>query len=206
MPKLSQRQIQGQNSRDKLLDAATRLFHENGYQAVTVNDICEAAQLTKGAFYHHFDSKETLYQHLYTPQLDAYLSAHFSIPENADGKTLLLSLADATLSFSEEIGREMTSLTLSSCSTAAHPSLHGGANPYPSASTGAFPIAGGKNASMRRKRTRIDADLFLSDGWFSGEMGLAASDSDFDWHSLLSREMRLMFVRPPKNTDVFNAP
>ena len=60
MPKLSQRQIQGQNSRDKLLDAATRLFHENGYQAVTVNDICEAAQLTKGAFYHHFDSKETL--------------------------------------------------------------------------------------------------------------------------------------------------
>ena len=57
MPKLSQRQIQGQNSRDKLLDAATRLFHENGYQAVTVNDICEAAQLTKGAFYHHFDSK-----------------------------------------------------------------------------------------------------------------------------------------------------
>lgn len=106
MPKLSQRQIQGQNSRDKLLDAATRLFHENGYQAVTVNDICEAAQLTKGAFYHHFDSKETLYQHLYTPQLDAYLSAHFSIPENADGKTLLLSLADATLSFSEEIGRK----------------------------------------------------------------------------------------------------
>ena len=112
MPKLSQRQIQGQNSRDKLLDAATRLFHENGYQAVTVNDICEAAQLTKGAFYHHFDSKETLYQHLYTPQLDAYLSAHFSIPENADGKTLLLSLADATLSFSEEIGREMTSLSV----------------------------------------------------------------------------------------------
>ena len=59
MPKLSQRQIQGQNSRDKLLDAATRLFHENGYQAVTVNDICEAAQLTKGAFYHHFDSKDS---------------------------------------------------------------------------------------------------------------------------------------------------
>ena len=50
MPKLSQRQIQGQNSRDKLLDAATRLFHENGYQAVTVNDICEAAQLTKAHF------------------------------------------------------------------------------------------------------------------------------------------------------------
>ena len=34
----------------------------------------------------------------------------------------------------------------------------------------------------------------------------AASDSDFDWHSLLSREMRLMFVRPPEITDIFNAP
>ena len=179
MPKLSQRQIQGQNSRDKLLDAATRLFHENGYQAVTVNDICEAAQLTKGAFYHHFDSKETLYQHLYTPQLDAYLSAHFSIPENADGKTLLLSLADATLSFSEEIGREMTSLSVVVMLNRGTSHLFTEGRIHTHASAGAFPIAGGKNASMRRNRTRIDADLFLSDGWFSSEMGLGSKRLGF---------------------------
>ena len=192
MPKLSQRQIQGQNSRDKLLDAATRLFHENGYQAVTVNDICEAAQLTKGAFYHHFDSKETLYQHLYTPQLDAYLSAHFSISENADGKTLLLSLADATLSFSEEIGREMTSLS----------------------------VVVMLNRLLQRALSQSQAEKTLQCEGTERELMLiysclmvgflvkwasAASDSDFDWHSLLSREMRLMFVRPSEITDVFNA-
>ena len=189
MPKLSQRQIQGQNSRDKLLDAATRLFHENGYQAVTVNDICEAAQLTKGAFYHHFDSKETLYQHLYTPQLDAYLSAHFSIPENADGKTLLLSLADATLSFSEEIGREMTSLSIT------------------------VMLNRGTSQSQAEKTLQCEGnecELMLIYSClmvgFLVKWASAASDSDFDWHSLLSREMRLMFVRPPEITDVFNAP
>lgn len=179
MPKLSQRQIQGQNSRDKLLDAATRLFHENGYQAVTVNDICEAAQLTKGAFYHHFDSKETLYQHLYTPQLDAYLSAHFSIPENADGKTLLLSLADATLSFSEEIGREMTSLSVVVMLNRGTSHLFTEGRIHTRRFSGCFPNRRRKNASMRRNRTRIDADLFLSDGWFSGEMGLGSKRLGF---------------------------
>ncbi|MFQ9447560.1 MAG: TetR/AcrR family transcriptional regulator [Christensenellales bacterium] len=173
MPKLSQRQIQGQNSRDKLLDVATRLFHENGYQAVTVNDICEAAQLTKGAFYHHFDSKETLYQHLYTPQLDGLpLRAFFN--SRKCGRKNASALVSRRHPFFQRRNRTGNDLA-ERCRHAQPrhiPSLHGGANPYPSASAGAFPIAGGKNASMRRNRTRIDADLFLSDGWFSGEMGL----------------------------------
>ena len=196
MPKLSQRQIQGQNSRDKLLDAATRLFHENGYQAVTVNDICEAAQLTKGAFYHHFDSKETLYQHLYTPQLDAYLSAHLTKKENADGKTLLLSLADATLSFSEEIGREMTSLSVVVM-------LNRGTSHL-------FTEGRIHTCLLQRALSQSQAEKALqcegTEREFLVKWASAASDSDFDWHSLLSREMRLMFVRPPEITDVFNSP
>ncbi|MEE0160039.1 MAG: helix-turn-helix domain-containing protein [Christensenellales bacterium] len=207
MPKLSQRQIQGQNSRDKLLDAATRLFHENGYQAVTVNDICEAAQLTKGAFYHHFDSKETLYQHLYTPQLDAYLSAHFSIPENADGKTLLLSLADATLSFSEEIGREMTSLSVVVMLNRGTSLLFTEGRIHTRLLQQALSQSQAEKTlqceGTERELMLIYSCLMVG---FLVKWASAASDSDFDWHSLLSREMRLMFVRPPEITDVSNAP
>ncbi|CAG0960023.1 HTH-type transcriptional regulator EthR [Phycisphaerales bacterium] len=36
------------------------LIRENGYAATTVDDICEAAGLTKGSFFHHFESKEDL--------------------------------------------------------------------------------------------------------------------------------------------------
>jgi TetR/AcrR family transcriptional repressor of nem operon len=47
-------------SKTKFLDAALYVFRERGYAATTVDDICEKAGLTKGSFFHHFDSKEDL--------------------------------------------------------------------------------------------------------------------------------------------------
>lgn len=44
----------------KLLDAALRVIREKGYSATTVDDLCAAAGLTKGAFFHHFRSKGDL--------------------------------------------------------------------------------------------------------------------------------------------------
>jgi TetR/AcrR family transcriptional repressor of nem operon len=48
------------NARIKLLDAALTAIRAKGYTATTVDDICEAAGVTKGAFFHHFKSKEEL--------------------------------------------------------------------------------------------------------------------------------------------------
>lgn len=194
MSKLSKRQIQGQNSRDKLLDAATRLFHENGYQAVTVNDICEAAQLTKGAFYHHFDSKEALYQHLYTPQLDTYLASHFSISEDADGKTLLLALADATLSFSEEIGREMTSLSITVMLSRGTSHLFTEGRVHTRLLHQALSQS---QAGNQLKCDGSEHELMLIYSClmvgFLVKWASLADESNFDWHNLLQREMQLMF-------------
>jgi len=47
-------------SKTKLLDAAVHVIRAKGYSATRVEDICEAAGLTKGSFFHHFDSKEEL--------------------------------------------------------------------------------------------------------------------------------------------------
>ena len=49
-----------QNSKSKLLDAALQVIHTKGYTATTIDDICAAASLTKGSFFHHFKSKEDL--------------------------------------------------------------------------------------------------------------------------------------------------
>jgi TetR/AcrR family transcriptional repressor of nem operon len=46
--------------RDALLEAATDLFRRQGYVATTVDEICAAAGATKGAFFHHFASKEAV--------------------------------------------------------------------------------------------------------------------------------------------------
>jgi len=47
-------------ARQKLLDAAISLIRTKGYAATTVDDLCSRAGVTKGAFFHHFKSKEAL--------------------------------------------------------------------------------------------------------------------------------------------------
>jgi len=44
----------------RLLDTALRLIREQGFAATSVDALCTAAGVTKGAFFHHFDSKEAL--------------------------------------------------------------------------------------------------------------------------------------------------
>lgn len=46
--------------RDELLKSASRLFRERGFDKVGIAEIATAAGLTHGAFYTHFESKETL--------------------------------------------------------------------------------------------------------------------------------------------------
>ncbi|GHF49727.1 TetR/AcrR family transcriptional regulator [Streptomyces morookaense] len=49
----------------RLLAAATRLFAEQGYDRTSVQEIVEAAGVTKGALYHYFGSKDDLLHEVY---------------------------------------------------------------------------------------------------------------------------------------------
>ena len=60
--KMTTRQKQAIESRRKLLEAATELFNEKGYQETGVQEICVHAGLSVGVFYHYFNSKQELLQ------------------------------------------------------------------------------------------------------------------------------------------------
>ncbi|MEG2482509.1 MAG: TetR/AcrR family transcriptional regulator [Lachnospiraceae bacterium] len=48
------------NTKDKIIDAAWKLFFKQGYDTTTIEQIIDASKTSRGAFYHHFRGKEDL--------------------------------------------------------------------------------------------------------------------------------------------------
>ena len=48
-------------TRTRIVDAARGLFNRHGFEQVSIDQIMEAAELTRGGFYNHFSSKDDLY-------------------------------------------------------------------------------------------------------------------------------------------------
>lgn len=57
-------------SREKILDAAAKIFGENGYHATSMQDIAKAVDLKKGSLYHHVSSKQEILLALLEQALD----------------------------------------------------------------------------------------------------------------------------------------
>jgi AcrR family transcriptional regulator len=60
----------GQQTRAEILQAASRSFGLRGYDATGVAEICREVGISKGAFYHHFPSKQALFLELLRDWLD----------------------------------------------------------------------------------------------------------------------------------------
>ena len=71
-------QVRSEETRARILESAVRLFADKGYDATGVAEICVAAEASKGAFYHHFPSKQSIFLELFRnwlKQLDEGLGA-----------------------------------------------------------------------------------------------------------------------------------
>lgn len=57
----TQKQLQSEQTRQQIISAATLLFVQKGFFGTSISDLAKATNLTKGAFYHHFESKDALF-------------------------------------------------------------------------------------------------------------------------------------------------
>lgn len=77
------------DTKRKLLDVTAELMRSKGYHATTVDDICAAAGVTKGGFFHYFKSKEDIAKaalfHFYLARLQTSQAAPFrKLPDPLD--------------------------------------------------------------------------------------------------------------------------
>jgi AcrR family transcriptional regulator len=70
--------------REAILDAAQGLIVSNGYERLTIQDILEDLQISKGAFYHYFDSKLAVVEALTDRLVDDSAHALARIAEDRD--------------------------------------------------------------------------------------------------------------------------
>ncbi len=82
-------QKRSESTHARLLDSALKQFAANGYEATSVDDICAEAGVSKGAFYHHFESKQALFLALLNSWLQAVDSGLSQLQKPTVPRTLL---------------------------------------------------------------------------------------------------------------------
>jgi AcrR family transcriptional regulator len=87
------------DTRDLLIEAALVLFDTNGYPRTSVEEIVSKAKVTKGAFYHHFESKEEVLEIIHNVYVESQIELCSRIVSSgANPREQLRELARATIS------------------------------------------------------------------------------------------------------------
>ena len=99
----------------RLLAAATELFAEKGFDATSVQEVVARAQVTKGALYHYFDSKQELLYEIYHSIISFQLAELERIlaaggPPDRTLRDIIVNLVETTAARLDQavvFGREM---------------------------------------------------------------------------------------------------
>lgn len=137
-------------TRQRLLDAAVKLFAERGLHGVTSHDIARAAGVASGTFYLHFRDKTGVYRHIVFHAIEELVARVQQAVGNPPGGVLgLRARAEAIVSFAEQ-NRDIVRILFSTDSEAA--SVEADA---------LTSMAGGLETRLRREREegQFPADL-----------------------------------------------
>lgn len=88
--------------KDKVIEVATVLFAENGFENTSMANICIEANVSKGLIYHHFKSKEAILIEIFTQTTNQMIEMNENSKPSKDPKKQLLQLIDSVFSQMEK--------------------------------------------------------------------------------------------------------
>lgn len=100
---------QGIETRDKIIETAIKKFNEHGYDNVTVKEICDSLNLTIGAFYHHFKSKDDIILEILKKHDEFFINhSHEYLVGNSTLENIIIYLTLLPIKIMEDNGVDLT--------------------------------------------------------------------------------------------------
>lgn len=108
-PTISRQQQKSRETRERIFRAAKRILERQGYEELSIKNICEEAGVSNGSFYHHFKTKDDLLSYYIEeqPSVDADC---LDLPANAEeAKTAIIHVYLNYVKYCRELGLDFVS-------------------------------------------------------------------------------------------------
>lgn len=103
---LSKQQKKSKETKERIFHAAKRILQRDGYERLSIKNICEEAKVSNGSFYHHFKTKDDLLSYYIEdqPNIDP---SHLDLPKNVDdAKAAIIYVYLNYVKYCRELGVE----------------------------------------------------------------------------------------------------
>lgn len=102
--KLSKQQQKSRETKNRIFQAAKEILKKEGYDALSIKNICEAAGVSNGSFYHHFKTKDDLLSY-YIEEQPSVSADYPEVPRNAsEAKHAVILVYLNYVKYCEELG------------------------------------------------------------------------------------------------------
>ena len=106
---LSKQQLKSKETKAKILRAAKNILQKQGYEQLSIKNICEEAGVSNGSFYHHFKTKDDLLSY-YIEEQPSINPDLLDMPRNAaEAKAAIIQVYLNYVHYCQELGVEFMS-------------------------------------------------------------------------------------------------
>lgn len=127
---LSKQQMKSRETKRRIFRAAKTILQREGYEQLSIKNICEEAGVSNGSFYHHFKTKDDLLSY-YIEEQPGINPDLLDLPENADeAKIAIIHVYLNYAEYCRELGVEFISNYYTPKNQALNPTIRT-ERPYP---------------------------------------------------------------------------